>query len=189
MLRIADVTLAVAGLLLGLPLFLLLTFVGFFDTGKPLFRQRRIGTGGAEFTLFKFRTMRVGTRDLPTHLAQPSDITGFGRFLRRTKLDELPQLWNVLLGQMSFVGPRPCLPSQLDVIEARRAQGVLASRPGITGFAQLRGIDMSEADRLARADREMMERLNLRTYLLCIFFTAIGRGRGDRVRVAGDEQA
>ncbi|MEA2892426.1 MAG: O-antigen biosynthesis protein WbqP, partial [Bradyrhizobium sp.] len=107
--------------------------------GPAIFRQVRVGKQGRAFTCYKFRTMYSGTANLPTHEVQASSVTALGEHLRRFKVDELPQLWNVLIGDMSLVGPRPCLPSQVDLVEARRRLGVLDVRPGITGLAQVNG--------------------------------------------------
>ena len=118
MLRLFDLTLAVAGLILTSPLLVILMIVGLFDTGSPMFRQTRVGRNKKPFTLLKFRTMRPETAHVATHLADASAVTALGKFLRRTKFDELPQLWNVLKGEMSLVGPRPCLFNQQELIEA-----------------------------------------------------------------------
>ena len=107
-----------------------------------------------------------------------------GRLLRKTKLDELPQLFNVLMGQMSLVGPRPCLPNQTELIEERLKRGVYDVRPGITGVAQVKDVDMSTPRKLARYDQVMVRRMNLRLYFKMIAATAVGKGRGDRIRTA-----
>lgn len=181
LIRGLDVLLSATGLLFGSPVLTLLCLMGWVDTGSPLFRQIRVGRSQRAFTLYKFRTMRRGTESVATHLADISAITPLGHLLRHTKLDELPQLWNVLRGDMSLVGPRPCLPSQEELIAAREALGVFEVRPGITGLAQLRGIDMSTPALLAQTDAEMIAALDLRRYLRYIVLTAVGRGRGDRV--------
>ena len=126
--------------------------------------------------------MRLGTASLASHLVDASAVTAWGRLLRRSKLDELPQLWNVLKGDMSLVGPRPCLFNQRELIEERTRRRVYRARPGITGLAQLRGIDMSTPTLLADTDAAMLETLNVRRYLQYIVLTALGRGAGDRVR-------
>lgn len=185
--RTFDVVLSFFGLLLGSPLLLLLLVLGYADTRMPLFRQRRVGRGQREFTLVKFRTMLPSTVTVATHLVDASAVTPFGHFLRRTKLDELPQLWNVLIGEMSLVGPRPCLPSQQELIQARERLGVFSVRPGITGLAQISGIDMSTPAILAETDARMLRALNLRSYWRYIILTALGRGAGDAVRQAADE--
>lgn len=182
MIRLLDVLLSALGLLLGSPVLLLLTVIGYLDTGLPLFRQERVGQHQRPFILVKFRTMRPGTASVATHLASSDAITSFGRFLRRTKLDELPQLWNVLLGDMSLVGPRPCLFNQEELIAERNVRGVFAARPGITGLAQVSDIDMSTPRLLAETDAQMLSELNVLSYFRFIFMTLVGKGAGDRVR-------
>lgn len=182
MTRLLDILFAAFGLIVGSPLLLILTLLGWLDTRSPLFRQTRVGCNQQPFTLVKFRTMRVGTASVATHLASSSAITPFGHFLRRSKLDELPQLWNVLKGEMSLVGPRPCLANQHELIAARAALGVFKVRPGITGLAQVRGIDMSTPDQLAQIDAQMIRTLSIKTYLNYIFQTITGKGQGDRIR-------
>lgn len=181
MIRLFDFVLALSGLLLGLPLFLLLAFVGLFDTGSPLFRQERVGRYKQPFTLVKFRTMKTDTASVASHLAGASAITPFGRFLRRTKLDELPQLWNVLKGEMSLVGPRPCLFNQSELIQQRAERNVFAWRPGITGLAQINDIDMSTPKLLAETDQQMLGKLTLGAYFKYILLTLAGNGSGDRI--------
>lgn len=160
----------------------MLTILGWFDTGSPFFRQVRVGRHQRPFTLLKFRTMRPDTASVATHLADASAVTKLGHFLRRTKLDELPQLWNVLKGEMSLVGPRPCMFNQTELIEERAARGVFATRPGITGLAQINGIDMSTPRLLAETDALMLQELGLAAYFSYIFKTVTGAGRGDRIR-------
>jgi lipopolysaccharide/colanic/teichoic acid biosynthesis glycosyltransferase len=126
--------------------------------------------------------MRRGTASVATHLADASAVTPFGRFLRRTKLDELPQLWNVLIGDMSLVGPRPCLLNQQNLIAERTARQLFNVRPGITGLAQVRGIDMSSPSLLAETDAQMIQTLSLRSYFKYIFLTVGGQGAGDRIK-------
>jgi lipopolysaccharide/colanic/teichoic acid biosynthesis glycosyltransferase len=181
LIRLFDILFSLAGLIFGLPVFLVLAAIGFFDTGSPLFRQVRVGRNKRPFTLIKFRTMRLGTAHVATHLADPAAVTPFGSFLRRTKLDELPQLWNVLCGNMSLVGPRPCLFEQLELIAARERLGVFAVRPGITGLAQVSGIDMSKPDLLAETDALMVRSLRMDHYLDYLLKTLAGRGAGDRI--------
>ncbi len=181
-LRCCDLVLSAVGLLVGSPLLVAITIAGWFDTGSPLFLQTRVGRRQRPFTLVKFRTMRVGTAQVATHQADAAAITGLGRFLRRSKLDELPQLWNVLIGDMSLVGPRPCLPTQVELIATRERHGVFAARPGITGLAQVQGIDMSTPDLLAETDGRMLAELSIRRYLVLLVMTVLGQGAGDRVR-------
>jgi O-antigen biosynthesis protein WbqP len=160
----------------------LLFIIGWFDTGAPLFRQQRVGYQQQLFTLVKFRTMKPGTASVATHLADATAITPFGHFLRRTKFDELPQLWNVFKGEMSLVGPRPCLPTQQKLIQERAQRAVFHARPGITGLAQIQNIDMSTPEKLAITDAKMLETLNLRHYFTYIIQTVLGKGSGDKVR-------
>jgi len=178
--RFFDLVFSVVGLILGGPLLLLLWFVGLFMIGSPLFRQTRVGRHQKPFVLVKFRTMRPGTASVASHLADAASITRWGRFLRRTKLDELPQLWNVLKGEMSLVGPRPCLFNQEELIRERAKRGVFEARPGITGLAQTRGVDMSTPALLAETDAAMLTSLRLPDYFRYIFLTVAGRGQGDR---------
>ena len=155
--------------------------LGWFDTRSPLFRQERVGRGQRSFVLAKFRTMRPNTASVASHLADVASITPLGHFLRRTKLDELPQLWNVLTGEMSLVGPRPCLFNQQELITEREKRGVYKARPGITGLAQIQGIDMSTPELLAETDAQMLKTLSLRNYFRYIVLTILGKGSGDRV--------
>ncbi|MEX1221491.1 MAG: sugar transferase [Idiomarina sp.] len=181
MIRLLDFIFSLLGLILGIPIFIILFLVGLFDTGSPLFMQERVGRNQKPFVLIKFRTMRKDTASVATHLASTSSITRFGHFLRRTKLDELPQLWNVLKGEMSLVGPRPCLFSQQELIDLRKQKGVLSARPGITGLAQINDIDMSRPEILAETDSEMLYNMTVLNYFKYIFMTVSGKGRGDRV--------
>lgn len=183
MIRALDIVLSASGLILLSPLILLALLLAWLDTGSPLFRQRRVGRNRRSFVLLKFRTMRPGAPSVASHLADAAAITTLGRFLRRSKIDELPQLWNVLKGEMSLVGPRPCLFDQQELIEERARRGVYNARPGITGLAQVRGIDMSAPALLAETDAAMLTTLNLRSYLCHIILTIMGRGFGDRVRM------
>lgn len=182
MIRLFDFIFSLVGLIVGFPVLVLLFVIGLFDTGSPLFRQERVGRHGKPFVLVKFRTMRVDTASVASHLASSASITRFGHFLRRTKLDELPQLWNVLKGEMSLVGPRPCLFNQEELIEERRTRGVLDARPGITGLAQVNEIDMSTPVLLAETDARMLASLSVGDYFKYIFMTVAGRGSGDRVK-------
>jgi len=182
MLRFFDLSLSISGLLVASPLLIILTITGWFDTGSPLLRQKRVGRNKKPFTLVKFRTMKPDTAHVATHLADASAVTPFGAFLRRTKLDELPQLWSVLKGEMSVVGPRPCLFSQEELIEARERLGVFEARPGITGLAQVNGIDMSTPELLAETDARMLATLDVTDYFRYILMTATGKGSGDRLK-------
>lgn len=181
MIRLFDFVFSLLGLLVGLPILLVLAVIGLFDTGSPIFRQVRVGRDQKPFTLVKFRTMRVDTASVATHLASSASITRFGHFLRKTKLDELPQLWNVLKGEMSLVGPRPGLFNQEELTAERAKRGVYNARPGITGLAQVSEIDMSTPVLLAETDQQMIQTLTLANYFKYIFMTVAGKGSGDRV--------
>lgn len=182
MTRVFDVLLSFLGLVTGAPIFVVLWILGWLDTGSPLFRQERVGRHQKPFTLVKFRTMRPDTASVATHLADVSAVTKLGHFLRRSKLDELPQLWNVLKGEMSLVGPRPCLFSQTELISERESRGVFNARPGITGLAQINGIDMSTPRLLAETDALMLQEMGLRAYFTFILKTVTGSGSGDRIK-------
>ncbi|WBT38283.1 sugar transferase [Hyphomicrobium sp. DMF-1] len=181
--RTADTLIALVGLPIAIPVILLcMTAIRLSSSGPAIFRQTRIGLNAVPFTCYKLRTMYIDTLDAPSHETTSSSVTPAGTWLRRLKLDELPQLWNILRGEMSFVGPRPCLPSQKELIDARLVRGLYAIRPGITGIAQVAGIDMSDPQRLAEVDAEYLGKMSLRTDLQLILATALGAGRGDRVR-------
>ena len=182
MIRFFDFVFALSGLVFGAPIFLVLMLIGCIYTGSPIFRQERVGRHRRAFILVKFRTMKVGTASVASHLASPLSITPFGRFLRRTKLDELPQLWNVVKGEMSLVGPRPGLANQIELTAARETYGVFEVRPGITGLSQVRKIDMSTPELLAETDAEMIRAMTLSNYFKYIFLTIAGQGGGDRIQ-------
>lgn len=184
LLRCVDFFLSLFGLLVASPALLVLFIIGLFDTGSPLFVQERVGRGRQPFRLYKFRTMALSTENVATHLVSASAITRFGSFLRKSKLDELPQLWNVLKGDMSFVGPRPCLHSQKELIGERELRGVYAVRPGITGLAQVNDIDMSTPQLLAEWDERLIKEFNLKLYFKLLMQTIMGGGSGDRVDVS-----
>ena len=182
LIRIFDFCAALCGLLLLWPVLLLVTIVGLFDTGSPIFVQTRVGKNKKAFHLIKFRTMSVDTKSVASHLASSTSITRFGSFLRKTKIDELPQLFNVLKGEMSLVGPRPNLFNQEELITERDALGIYDVLPGITGLAQVKNIDMSTPKLLADTDRQMIDSLTFTNYIRYILMTATGRGKGDAVK-------
>ena len=126
--------------------------------------------------------MDIGTGNYATHLVDPRNISALGKLLRRSKIDELPQLWNVLKGDMSMVGPRPCLISQQELIQARLKFNIFRVKPGITGLAQISGIDMSDPLLLAKTERKMLRNFNILSYFYYIFLTVIGFGLGDRIK-------
>jgi lipopolysaccharide/colanic/teichoic acid biosynthesis glycosyltransferase len=162
-------------------LFILLYFViRLTSAGPAIFAQARVGRHGKAFTCYKFRTMIIGTVQAASHEVGQSSITPVGGFLRRTKLDELPQVVNILCGQISLVGPRPCLPVQAELIEQRTQRGVFAVKPGITGWAQIHDIDMSDPARLAKWDESYIAQRGIIREIAIILRTFIGGGRGDR---------
>lgn len=180
--RPLDIMFSATGLVVASPLLIGATAIGYLDTGSPLFIQERVGKDQKPFKLIKFRTMKLNTESIASHLVDNTSITKLGKVLRKTKLDELPQLINVLKGEMSLVGPRPNLFNQKDLIKAREQMRVYDVLPGITGLAQLSGIDMSTPECLAKKDKEMIDTFNLKNYFSYILSTALGKGSGDAVK-------
>jgi O-antigen biosynthesis protein WbqP len=181
LIRIFDLSFSLLGLVLGSPVLLVIYLVGLFDTGSPVFKQERVGRNKKPFILVKFRTMSLETTSVASHLASTASITKIGGFLRKTKLDELPQLWNVFKGEMSLVGPRPGLFNQEELTKVREDEGVFLVRPGITGLAQVGDIDMSTPELLSKTDAKMIREMCLANYFKLIFQTVTGKGSGDRV--------
>jgi len=181
MIRTCDVIFSTCGLILLFPIFILITIICYLETKSPIFKQVRLGMNKKKFILYKFRSMRIETKSVSTHLVDSSSITKFGAILRKTKLDELPQLWNVFIGDMSLVGPRPGLANQKKLTYQRHKLNVFSVRPGITGLSQINKIDMSSPELLAQMDSKMIKSLNIRKYFKIIFLTMIGRGAGDRI--------
>jgi len=179
MIRTLDILFSLIGIICGIPVFLVVIIISLLDHGSPFFKQTRIGKNQQPFTLVKFRTMAIGTQSVGTHLVDPSSITRLGRFLRKTKLDELPQLFNVLMGQMSLVGPRPCLPNQTELIAERSKRGVFEVRPGITGVSQVNDVDMSTPRKLARYDQVMVRRMSLTLYFKILVATGYAQNSPD----------
>ncbi len=180
--RILDFLFSLFGLFILFPIMLLVFFVGLFESGSPVFVQTRMGKNMKPFKLIKFRTMRKDTESVASHLASSGSITKVGAFLRRTKVDELPQLINVLKGDMSLVGPRPNLLNQKLLIHERNSLNVYDVLPGITGLAQINNIDMSTPELLAQKDRLMIDTLSIKGYLNFIVMTVTGKGGGDAVK-------
>jgi O-antigen biosynthesis protein WbqP len=153
--RLVDIVFSAIVLALLSPLLLLISLlILVFDFGPVIFVQQRVGRGGAVFSFFKFRSMPVGTGDIPSDKIGSLKIGWVGRFIRRTNLDELPQLWNIIRGDMSIVGPRPSLPSQTALNDLRMANGALGCRPGLTGLAQIRSFNGMSIERKAQFDAE-----------------------------------
>ena len=173
--RLLAIVLSLLGLVcLGWLLILLCIAIKLDSPGPVLFKQKRVGQGKRHFYILKFRTMRIDTpKDMPTHLlANPEQyITRVGRFLRKTSLDELPQLFNILLGHMAIIGPRPALWNQDDLIAERDKYGANDVRPGLTGWAQINGRDELEIDVKARLDGEYVQNLSFAFDVKCFFGT------------------
>jgi O-antigen biosynthesis protein WbqP len=183
LIRSLDVS---AALLVGLAAVPLVAVIGIIirvtSSGPAIFRQTRLGLDEQPFICLKLRTMAEGTQSAATHEVPATAITPIGRVLRRTKIDEVPQLWNVLIGDMSLVGPRPGLPHQTDLAHERRMRGVFSVRPGITGPGQVNEIDMSTPIKLAKIDAAYAANPTISGYFRYLILTIIGRGQGDRVR-------
>ena len=171
MIRALDIFFSIIGLIIFFPLILIITTLSWVDTRSPFFYQKRVGINKKVFLLVKFRTMKLKTASVGTHLVDKSFITPIGYFLRVTKIDELPQLLNVLNGDMSLVGPRPCLINQKELIAERNKRKVYKVLPGITGLSQLKGVDMSTPVLLAKTDSAMIKKMNLMNYLYYILLT------------------
>jgi O-antigen biosynthesis protein WbqP len=177
--RSIDIAASLVGLAVLWPVVLLAAAaIKLESAGPAIFAQRRIGRKAVQFTCYKLRTMRHGTEQVPTHVVRASTVTTFGKLLRRVKLDELPQLFNVLRGEMSLVGPRPCLPTQVELIDLRQRNGALDLLPGITGLAQVQGIDMSDPARLAAIDGQYAKTASVGTDMRIILRTLLGSGMG-----------
>lgn len=181
--RALDIILALLIALPSIPLILVFSLLIFLeDRGNPIFAQTRVGRNLEPFTLYKLRTMSIGTPMLGTHEVSAASVTRLGRFLRASKIDELPQLLNVLRGDMSFVGPRPCLYNQTELIEERKRLSVFSVVPGITGLAQVNGVDMSVPARLALWDYKYVASRTVCMDLKLLVQTFTGKGSGDRIK-------
>ena len=173
MIRLFDFFLSLLGILVLSPLLVLLWIVNLLNNGSPLFKQPRVGRHKKPFILIKFRTMPLSTKSVATHLVKNLNLNYFYTFLRNTRLDEIPQLWNVLIGEMSLVGPRPCLFNQKRLVIERQKRGILKVRPGITGLAQVLDINMSTPTLLAKTDLKMIKQMNLFYYFYYILITIL----------------
>lgn len=187
--RIIDIILSFIGLIILLPIFIIIIIaIKFSSKGPVLFKQKRVGIHKSHFNILKFRTMRIDTpKDKPTHLLENPDrwITKVGKFLRRTSLDELPQLWNIFVGEMSFIGPRPALWNQYDLIEERDKYGANDIRPGLTGWAQINGRDELPIEVKARLDGEYVQKMCFWMDVKCFLRTIISVLKSDGVMEGG----
>ncbi len=180
LIRILDLFLSIFIIAILLPLLLLTYILLHLTYGSPLFFQERVGKNLKKFTLIKFRTMLIGTNNRPTHLVDHSRITPIGKIIRKAKIDEIPQFFNVIKGEMSIVGPRPCLLTQKELIEERKKLNIHKVTPGITGLAQIKGIDMSNPKLLAEVESRMIKSFTIKKYFYYFFQTLFGRGFGDK---------
>lgn len=172
--RLLDIILAVFLIIMLSPIYGIIALIIFLqDGGTPVFKQIRVGYGGKEFMFYKFRSMPLKTPNVESHKRDKLIITPFGRFIRRLNLDELPQFFNVLIGDMSFIGPRPPIPSQVKLITLRRANQSLFLRPGLTGWAQVNSYDNMPEEVKAKFDGEYAHRISLKMDLLILFKTVI----------------
>ena len=187
--RLFDFILSLLGLIILSPVFLVLIVAIKLDSPGPvLFKQKRVGIHKTHFRILKFRTMRIDTpKDMPTHLLKNPEqyITKTGKFLRKTSLDELPQILNILKGDMAIVGPRPALWNQYDLIAERDKYGANDVRPGLTGWAQINGRDELEIPVKAKLDGEYVEKMGPAMDLRCFFGTFVSVLRGDGVVEGG----
>ena len=171
MIRFLDIIISLVGIFFFLPLLILVFITSLFKNNYLFFFQKRVGQFQKIFILIKFRTMPLDTQSVGTHLIKEMKLSSYHRFLRKTKIDEIPQLFNVLLGEMSLVGPRPCLANQKKLISERKKRGVFRAKPGITGLGQISGITMKNPTLLAKTDMKMVRQLNLFYYFYYIVLT------------------
>ncbi|SFD37438.1 O-antigen biosynthesis protein WbqP [Enterococcus casseliflavus] len=183
--RIIDFLLSLIGIIVLSPILLLLCLAIKLDSKGPIiFKQKRIGKNKTHFHIYKFRTMKVDTpKEMPTHLLENPDlyITKVGKFLRKTSLDELPQLFNIIKGDMAVIGPRPALWNQYDLIEERDKYGANDIRPGLTGLAQINGRDELEINKKAALDGIYTEKISFKVDLKCFYGTIVSVLKSDGV--------
>ena len=173
MIRFFDLFFSIIGLLFLFPILTLFIIIGYFVYGSPIFRQIRVGFKQRPFLLYKLRTMPIDTISIATHLVDENIIPPFGKFLRYFKFDEIPQLFNILIGDMSIVGPRPCLFNQKKLITERKKRKVFKVKPGITGLAQVSAINMKNPSLLSKTDLKMIREMNLYYYFYYILKTLL----------------
>lgn len=187
--RIFDIILSLTGIIILSPVFIVIMIVIKLDSKGPiLFKQKRVGIYKSYFNILKFRTMRIDTpKDVPTHMLENPEqwITRVGKFLRKTSLDELPQIWNIFMGHMSIIGPRPALWNQYDLIEERDKYGANDIRPGLTGWAQINGRDELPIDKKAYLDGEYVNRISFSFDIKCFLLTIVSVLKHDGVIEGG----
>lgn len=187
--RIIDILLSLAGLILLSPIFLIfILLIKLESKGPVFFKQKRVGINKSHFNILKFRTMKIDTpKDTPTHLLENPDryITRIGKFLRKTSLDELPQIWNILIGDMSVIGPRPALWNQYDLIAERDIYGANDILPGLTGWAQIKGRDELPIELKAKLDGEYVQKMNFWMDIKCFILTIVSVVKRDGVVEGG----
>ena len=179
--RFYDILISTFVLILFSPLLLFVFVICLFESRNPIFVQKRVGKNQRPFKLFKFRTMKLNTPSIASHLINKNSLTKSGRIIRSLKLDELPQLINVINGDMSLVGPRPCLFNQSELVNLRQKYKIFEVKPGITGLSQIKGIDMSNPQLLCESDLDMNTKINQKDYFKYLFLTFFGRGIGDKI--------
>lgn len=188
--RFFDFTISLFALIVLSPLFLIVSLGILISDGTPiLFRQKRVGKNNELFTIYKFRTMKNGTENTPSGLLEDAEakITGPGKFLRATSIDELPQLFNILNGTMSLIGPRPLIPEEEEIRELRKKYNVYSVRPGITGWAQINGRDNISIENKALLDKEYVEKQSLWFDIKIFFLTVLKVIRRDDIREGKEE--
>lgn len=187
--RLIDIMVSFIGMILLSPVYIILILAIKLDSRGPvLFKQKRVGIYKTHFNVLKFRTMRIDTpKDTPTHLLKNPDqyITRMGKFLRKTSLDELPQIWNIFVGQMSIIGPRPALWNQYDLISGRDQYGANEVPPGLTGWAQINGRDELPIEVKAKLDGEYVKKIGLGMDVKCFFGTIVSVFKNDGVVEGG----
>lgn len=187
--RVLDIVLSLLGIIILSPILLILCLAIKIDSKGPIiFRQKRVGKDKSYFNIYKFRTMRVDTpKEMPTHLLKDPDafITKVGKFLRKTSLDELPQLFNIVKGDMAVIGPRPALWNQEDLIEERDKYHVNEARPGLTGLAQISGRDELEIPVKAQIDGKYTSNVSFAMDCKCFFGTIVSVFKSDGVVEGG----
>lgn len=182
MIRFFDIVLSLIGLFILGPILILVYVISLFDTGAPMFFQYRVGKNEKKFRLIKFRTMKLGTQSLPSYMVAKDNVTPLGKVMRKFKIDELPQLWNVLKGDMSLVGPRPVIDKEVNVIINRKQNGILDVLPGITGLAQIKKVGTEMPDLQLELDLKMLKNLTLKRYFYFVLKTVLGKGQGDCIK-------